>query len=81
MSEALAVIDRALDHGVNYVDTVSACATSLDYYGAALGERRSGIFLASTTSHRTRDGSLWVLGESRAGSKPIILTSRSFTTC
>ena len=40
MAEAVAVIHRALDQGVTYCDTAPAYAGSLDYYGAALGERR-----------------------------------------
>jgi predicted aldo/keto reductase-like oxidoreductase len=36
----------------------------MDYYGAALGERRQQIFLASKTSDRTRDGSLRLLDDS-----------------
>jgi predicted aldo/keto reductase-like oxidoreductase len=64
VSEAVAVIHRALDHGVNYCDTAPAYAGSLDYYGAALGERRREIFLASKTHDRTRDGSLRLLDES-----------------
>src|SRR5436305_3300115 len=36
----------------------------MDYYGAALGERRREIFLASKTHDRTRDGSLRLLDES-----------------
>ena len=62
--EAVAVIHRALDQGVTYCDTAPAYAGSLDYYGAALGERRSQIFLASKTHDRTRDGSLRLLDES-----------------
>jgi predicted aldo/keto reductase-like oxidoreductase len=62
--EAVRVIDRALDQGVNYCDTAPAYASSLDYYGAALGERRRQIFLASKTHERTRDGSLRLLDES-----------------
>jgi predicted aldo/keto reductase-like oxidoreductase len=58
------VINRALDQGVSYCDTAPAYAGSLDYYGAALGERRSQIFLASKTHDRTRDGSLRLLDES-----------------
>ena len=57
-AQAVRVIHRALDHGVNYYDTAPAYAGSLDYYGAALGERRAEIFLASKTHARTRDGSL-----------------------
>jgi aryl-alcohol dehydrogenase-like predicted oxidoreductase len=64
MSEAVAVIQRALDLGVNYCDTAPAYAGSLDYYGAALGERRREVFLASKTHDRTRDGSLRLLDES-----------------
>jgi predicted aldo/keto reductase-like oxidoreductase len=58
------VIHRALDQGVTYFDTAPAYAGSLDYYGAALGERRSQVFLASKTHDRTRDGSLRLLDES-----------------
>ncbi len=64
LDEAVRVIHRALDQGVNYCDTAPAYAGSLDYYGAALGERRSEIFLASKTHDRTRDGSLRLLDES-----------------
>ncbi len=64
MTEAVRVIERALDQGVNYFDTAPAYASSRDYYGAALGERRRGIFLASKTHDRTRDGSLWLLEDS-----------------
>ena len=64
MAEAVAVIHRALDQGVTYCDTSPAYASSVDYYGAALGERRSQVFLASKTHDRTRDGSLRLLDES-----------------
>jgi predicted aldo/keto reductase-like oxidoreductase len=64
MAEAVAVIHRALDQGVNYCDTAPAYAGSLDYYGAALGERRKQIFLASKTHDRSRDGSLRLLDDS-----------------
>ena len=62
MREAVAVIHRALDQGVTYCDTAPAYAGSLDYYGAALGERRSQVFLASKTHDRTRDGLYIVIG-------------------
>jgi aryl-alcohol dehydrogenase-like predicted oxidoreductase len=61
--EAVAVIQRALDQGVTYCDSAPAYAGSLDYYGAALGERRDRVFLASKTHERTRDGSLRLLDE------------------
>jgi aryl-alcohol dehydrogenase-like predicted oxidoreductase len=63
-TEAVRVIHQALDQGVNYFDTAPAYASSRDYYGAALGERRREIFLASKTHERGRDGSLWLLEDS-----------------
>jgi aryl-alcohol dehydrogenase-like predicted oxidoreductase len=62
--EAVRIIQRALDQGVTYCDTAPAYASSMDYYGAALGERRRQIFLASKTHDRTRDGSLRLLDDS-----------------
>jgi aryl-alcohol dehydrogenase-like predicted oxidoreductase len=64
MNEAVAVIERALDLGVNYCDTAPAYASSMDYYGAALGGRRGQVFLASKTADRSRDGSLRILDDS-----------------
>src|SRR5688572_9537395 len=64
MAEAVAVIERALDVGVNYFDTAPAYDQSRDYLGAALGARRKDIFLASKTHDRTRDGSLRLLDDS-----------------
>ena len=63
-AEAVEVIHKALDCGVNYCDTSPAYASSMDYYGAALGERRQDIFLASKTHDRTREGSLRLLDDS-----------------
>jgi predicted aldo/keto reductase-like oxidoreductase len=62
--KAVKVIQRALELGVTYCDTAPAYASSRDYYGAVLGERRSQIFLASKTHDRTRDGSLRLLDDS-----------------
>jgi predicted aldo/keto reductase-like oxidoreductase len=63
-TEAARVIQRALDQGVNYFDTAPAYDSSLDYYGAVLGERREQIFLASKTHERSRDRSLRFLDNS-----------------
>jgi aryl-alcohol dehydrogenase-like predicted oxidoreductase len=63
-AEAVPVIHRALDLGVNYFDSAPAYAECLDYYGAALGDRRGDVFLASKTQVRTRDGSLRLLDDS-----------------
>jgi predicted aldo/keto reductase-like oxidoreductase len=62
-AEAVRVIHRALDQGVNYCDTAPAYADSINYYGAALGERRQDVFLAAKTHERTRDGSLRLLDD------------------
>src|SRR6266508_3853221 len=62
-AEAARVIERALDVGVNYCDTAPAYSSSMDYYGATLGERRRQVFLASKTADRTRDGSLRILDD------------------
>jgi aryl-alcohol dehydrogenase-like predicted oxidoreductase len=62
--DAAAVITRALDLGVKYFDTAPAYASSRDYLGASLGERRKEIFLASKTAERSRDGSMRILDDS-----------------
>lgn len=61
---ARAVIHAALDEGARYFDTAPAYASSMDYYGASLGDRRREIFLASKTHERTKVGSLRLLDES-----------------
>jgi aryl-alcohol dehydrogenase-like predicted oxidoreductase len=63
---AVKVIHRALDQGVTYCDTAPAYADSINYYGAALGERRKDVFLAAKTHDRTRDGSLRLLDDTLA---------------
>src|SRR5260370_14269279 len=64
MNDAVKVIHRALDLGVNYFDTAPAYEESMDYYGAALGERRDQVFLACKTHERSRDRSLRLLDHS-----------------
>lgn len=64
MKEAVPVIHKALDLGINYFDTAPAYSQSQDYYGAALGERRKEIFLASKTHERSHGGSLKLLEDS-----------------
>jgi predicted aldo/keto reductase-like oxidoreductase len=63
-AEAVAVIQRALQQGVNYFETAPAYAGSIDYYGLALGDHRTEIFLASKTHDRSYDGSLRLLDDS-----------------
>ena len=61
--EAVAVVHTALDLGVNYVDSAPAYAGCLDYLGEALSGRRDGVFLASKTHDRSRNGSLRLLDD------------------
>jgi aryl-alcohol dehydrogenase-like predicted oxidoreductase len=66
--DAVPVILEALRLGVRYCDTAPAYAQSQDYYGAAFRQAgkaaRDGVFLASKTHERDRDGSLRLLDDS-----------------
>lgn len=65
---AVPIIDRALDLGVNYIDTSSIYGGkdrwSERYVGQVMKRRRNEAFLASKTKERTKDGSLRMLEES-----------------
>ena len=65
---AVSIIERALDLGVNYIDTSSIYGGprrwSERYIGQVMKRRRRETFLASKTKDRTRDGSLRMLDES-----------------
>jgi aryl-alcohol dehydrogenase-like predicted oxidoreductase len=65
---AIPVIERALDLGVNYIDTSSIYGGperwSEQYIGQVMKRRRQQAFLASKTKERTRDGSLRMLEKS-----------------
>ncbi len=69
-NEAVAVplVERALDLGVNYLDTSSIYGGperwSERYIGQVTRRRRAEAFLASKTKERTRDASLRVLEQS-----------------
>jgi hypothetical protein len=69
-NEAVAVpmVERALDLGVNYIDTSSIYGGperwSERYIGQVMKRRRSEAFLASKTKERTRDGSMRMLEQS-----------------
>jgi aryl-alcohol dehydrogenase-like predicted oxidoreductase len=66
--EAVPVILEALRLGVRYCDTAPAYQQSQDYYGEAFRsagpQARNGVFLASKTHERTRDGALRLLDDS-----------------
>jgi len=59
---AVPVIERALDLGVNYVDTSSIYGGperwSEQYVGKVMKHRRGDAFLATKTKERTREGSM-----------------------
>jgi aryl-alcohol dehydrogenase-like predicted oxidoreductase len=65
---AVAIVERALDLGINYIDTSSIYGGpqrwSERYIGEVMRRRRAEAFLASKTKERTRDGSLRMLEES-----------------
>ncbi len=61
--EAYALINRAIDLGINYCESARAYSGSESYYGRALGERRKDIFLTSKSHARDKAGALAHLGE------------------
>jgi uncharacterized protein len=64
--ESVAIINRALDLGVRYLDTsrVYGKGVSELYLGEVMKTRRAEVFLASKTRDRTYDGSMRSLEES-----------------
>lgn len=60
LAEAEALINRALDLGVNYIDTAPAYGTggSESNIGRVMAYRRKEIFLATKTGDRTFDGTM-----------------------
>jgi uncharacterized protein len=65
---AVPIIERALDLGVNYIDTSSIYGGperwSEQYVGKVMSHRRNEAFLATKTKERTRDGSLRMIEKS-----------------
>ena len=65
---AVPIVERALDLGVNYIDTSSIYGGperwSERYVGTVMKRRRAQTFLASKTKERTRDGSLRMIEQS-----------------
>ncbi len=65
---AVPIIERALDLGVNYIDTSSIYGGperwSEQYVGRVMEHRRNEAFLATKTIQRSRDGSLRMIEKS-----------------
>lgn len=55
---AVRIVERALDLGVNYIDTAAQYGPSEENIGAALNGRRSDAFLAGKTHDFTYDGTM-----------------------
>ena len=65
---AVPIVERALDLGVNYLDTSSIYGGpdrwSEQYVGKVMAHRRNEAFLATKTKERTRDGSMRMIEKS-----------------
>jgi len=65
---AVPIIERALDLGVNYIDTSSIYGGperwSEQYVGQVMKTRRQEAFIATKTKERTRDGSMRMIEKS-----------------
>src|ERR1700712_1060373 len=65
---AVPIVERALDLGVNYIDTSSIYGGperwSEQYVGRVMKTRRQDAFLATKTKERTRDGSMRMIERS-----------------
>jgi aryl-alcohol dehydrogenase-like predicted oxidoreductase len=65
---AVPIIEKALDLGVNYIDTSSIYGGpdrwSEQYVGKVMKHRRSETFLATKTKERTRDASMRMIEKS-----------------
>jgi uncharacterized protein len=62
--QAAAVINRAIDLGINYIDTAHSYADSERKLGLVIGERRKEVVLATKSTARDRDGFLRQMEES-----------------
>ena len=61
--ESAAIVNRAIDLGVNYIDTAASYGRGLSetHIGMVMKDRRSEVWLASKTHDRTYDGSMRLL--------------------
>ena len=63
---SIAIINRAIDLGVNYIDTAAGYGRGISqmYIGEVMATRRKEVFLATKTRSRDRDGALRDLEQS-----------------
>lgn len=64
--ESIKIINRAIDLGVNYIDTAAAYGQGISetYIGKVMKDRRNEVFLATKTHNRSYDGSMQLLEKS-----------------
>ena len=62
--DAEELVHRALDLGINYIDTAPSYGSSEENIGRVMGERRKEVFLASKTLDRTYDGTMRLFEQS-----------------
>lgn len=65
-AESEAIINRAIDLGVNYIDTAAAYGRGISqiYIGRVMATRRNEVFLATKTHRRSYDESMQLLDQS-----------------
>ncbi|MBP1749167.1 MAG: putative oxidoreductase of aldo/keto reductase family [Deltaproteobacteria bacterium] len=61
--ETYALINKALDLGINFFESARSYDCSEEYYGNALRERRRDVFLTSKSKSRRKEGALADLQE------------------
>ena len=66
LDESVAIINRAIDLGVNYLDTAASYGGGISqkYFGEVMATRRDEVFLATKTHRPTRDESFQLLEQS-----------------
>jgi predicted aldo/keto reductase-like oxidoreductase len=64
--ESVAIVNRAIDLGVNYIDTAAMYGGGISqkYIGLVMRDRRKEVFLATKTHRRSYDESMALLEES-----------------
>lgn len=67
--DSYALINKAIDLGINFFESSRSYDSSEEYYGKALRERRRDIFLAGRSKQRTKKGALQDLRETLAKMK------------
>ena len=65
-NEAAAVVHRAIDLGVNYIDTAYGYQDSEQKIGLVMAERRDEVYLATKTERRDRDAAAREIDEGKA---------------